>query len=272
MTDRECVELLQWALPRLRLRWPGFRRVRRQVCKRIARRVAVLGLPDTTAYRAHLEANPAEWSALEACCWISISRFYRDRAVFDCLGSELLPELASRARARGQRVLHAWSAGCASGEEPYSLRLVWAFVAGPRLPGFELRIVATDASAPLLARAARAVYTESALKELPSSWREGAFEPHGLAWQLRSELRSGVDFRRQDLREDMPDGPFDLILCRNLAFTYFEEALQGETLAALAQRLRPEGALVVGTHESPPPAPQLMEDLSRPWLRRRAPA
>jgi hypothetical protein len=57
MTDADCVALLQWALPRMGMRWPGFRKVRRQVCKRIARRIADLGLPDLAAYRAHLEAR-----------------------------------------------------------------------------------------------------------------------------------------------------------------------------------------------------------------------
>ena len=101
MTDRECVELLQWAAPRLRLRWDGFRRVRGQVCKRIGRRLHALGLPGVAAYRARLEADPAEWDVLDSLCRVTISRFYRDARVFDVLRDALLPTALEALRARG---------------------------------------------------------------------------------------------------------------------------------------------------------------------------
>ncbi|MBM4089995.1 MAG: hypothetical protein FJ276_11330 [Planctomycetes bacterium] len=97
MTDRECVEFLQWALPQLSLRWPGFRRVRRQVHKRIVRRLSELGLRRIADYRAYLDTHAAEWSVLDAMSRISISRFYRDRDVFEHLRDAVLPELAERA-------------------------------------------------------------------------------------------------------------------------------------------------------------------------------
>jgi chemotaxis protein methyltransferase CheR len=252
MTDPECVAFLQWALPRLGLRWPGFRRVRRQVCKRISRRMAELGLPDAAAYRARLEADAGEWSLLDACCWISISRFYRDRGVFEGLTREVLPELARGSIARGRRLLRAWSAGCASGEEPYSLRLSWDFDVARAFPGLELHILATDASADLLERARRAVYPASALRELPASWRPRAFESLEGGYRLRDDFRRGVQLLRQDIREAMPAGPFDLILCRNLAFTYFESEAQRSVLKKLAKRLVPGGFLLIGAHEALP--------------------
>ena len=75
MTDHECVAFLQWALPQIQMRWPGFRNVRRQVHKRIDRRIQSLGLKDIDGDRAHLQTHPAEWSALDALCRISISRW-----------------------------------------------------------------------------------------------------------------------------------------------------------------------------------------------------
>jgi len=252
MRDQECVALLQWALPRLGLRWPGFRRVRRQVCKRISRRMTEIGLPDAAAYRSRLEADPAEWSVLDACCWISISRFYRDRAVFEDLTRQILPNLARAAIARGRRLLRAWSAGCASGEEPYSLRLAWDFAVAPALPDTHLHIVATDASAELLERARRAAYPVSALEELPATWRSRAFDGLDGAYRLRDEFRCGVEFHQQDIRKAMPGGPFDLILCRNLAFTYFELGLQRAIQQELVKRLALGGALLIGAHEAIP--------------------
>jgi len=102
MTDQDCVRFLQWALPQLQLRWPGFRRVRRQVCKRIDRRLRTLELADLAAYQEYLSHHSEEWRYLDALCRITISRFYRDREVFQRLERQVLPELARNARARGE--------------------------------------------------------------------------------------------------------------------------------------------------------------------------
>ena len=243
MTDAECVAFLQWALPRLRLRWAGFRKVRRQVCRRISRRQAELGLDGVGAYRARLEADPAEWAVLERLCRITISRFWRDRGLFEALRDEVLPAL-------GPGVV-AWSAGCASGEEPYSLVLA----AGEA--GVGLRVLATDVDPVLLERARRARYPESSLRELPPELRRRAFDGD----QLKPEYRARVEFGLHDLRAGSPDEAFDLVLCRNVVFTYFDEELQREVGGRLAASLRPGGALVVGAHETLPDELDRLE----PW-------
>ncbi len=102
MTDSECTRFLQEALPRLHLRWAGFRKVRKLVCKRVARRLRELGLPDLAAYRAFLESHPGEWDVLDGFCRIPISRFYRDREVFASLEQDVLPALAQAAVAAGR--------------------------------------------------------------------------------------------------------------------------------------------------------------------------
>jgi len=266
MTDQECVAFLQWALPSLGLRWPGFRRVRRQVCKCISRRMAELGLTDAVAYRARLETDRGEWSVLDACCRISVSRFYRDRRVFGDLGDKILPELARAAIAHDRRFLSAWSAGCASGEEPYSLKLAWDLVVAPAPTDAEFQIVATDASPELLKRAQRGVYPASALKQLPAGWRSAAFNEVDGSYRLRDRFRVGVEFRQEDIRETMPSGPFDLILCRNLAFTYFEPELQRAVLKKLVKRILPGGALLVGSHEALPKLAVLVRSASTAGL------
>jgi chemotaxis protein methyltransferase CheR len=230
--------------------------------------MAELGLPDAAAYRARLEADPAEWSVLDTYCWISVSRFYRDRGLFEALAGEILPELTRAAIARDRRALRVWSAGCASGEEPYSLRLAWNFAVTPALPGAELHVLATDASPAMLARAKRAVYEASALKELPAAWRSSAFDGLDGSYRLREEFRLGVQFRQQDIRKAMPSGPFDLILCRNLVFTYFEPDLQRAILRKLVKRLVPGGALVVGAHEALPELATVVLSAGKPGLYR----
>src|SRR3981081_3243192 len=125
MNDSQCVAFLQWALPRLGMRWEGFRKVRRQVCERLSRRLAELELRDLAAYRAHLGQHPEEWTVLDALTHITISRFNRDRRVFAFVQREVLPALATGAISRSSDTVQVWSAGCASGEEAYTLAIMW---------------------------------------------------------------------------------------------------------------------------------------------------
>jgi chemotaxis protein methyltransferase CheR len=255
MRDEDCVHLLQAILPRLGLRWPGYRRVRRTPCRRIARRMRELGHEDVAAYLEHLERAPAEWAVLDRMLRIPISRMWRDRAVFEALASDLVPRLARAARARGETALRAWSVGCASGEEAYSLTILWRLAVQPSLPEaseMRLDLLATDVEETLIARAGIGAYGRSSLRELPAPWRDAALEPAGDLFRVRAAFREGVAFRVADIRAEMPPGPFDLILCRNVAFTYFAADLQRRVLRGLHDRLVPDGLLVTGSHERPP--------------------
>lgn len=250
MKDADCVEFLRWALPRLGLAWPGFRKVRRQVCRRIGQRLQTLGIVDAAAYRAKLEADPAEWVALDSLCRITISRFFRDRAVWDALVRDVLPALARAALTRGDRELRAWSAGSASGEEPYGLAIAWEL--GVRVPGVSIRIAASDVDEPVMERARSGCYAAGTLRELPAEWRDAAFEQRDGVFWLRERFRERVELRCEDVRARPPDGPFDLVLSRNLAFTYFDAEAQRHFLDRIAEVLRPGGALVIGRHERLP--------------------
>lgn len=254
MDDRECVELLQWAMPRLGLRWRGFKNLRRQVCRRIAARIGELGLVDVASYRQRLEEDVDELRVLDSLCFVTISRFYRDRSVFDALRDTHLPRLAEAARARGDRVLRAWCAGCASGEEPYTLAIVWRIELAHHFPDITLDILATDFDATVLARAARGCYAPSSLSELPESYRSAAFafDVAGDLACVRPRFREGITFERRDVRAFVPGEPQDLVLCRNVAFTYFDEAAQRAFVERVTRRLVPGGLLVVGGHETIP--------------------
>lgn len=251
MNDAECVDLLQWAAPSLGLRWRGFTRVRGQVCKRIARRIHALGLADAAAYRQRLQEDAEEWKVLDALCRVTISRFYRDRAVWDVMMTRLLPERAEAAL-KGERSLRCWSAGCASGEEPWTLSLMLQLAIAPRVPELTWSILATDADEALLGRAERACYRSSTLRELPSSWKEQAFEAEEDLFCLRARFRQGVSFKVADVRGPPPDEPIDLLMCRNVAFTYLDRTVQSEVLAAFCTRLLPGAWLITGAHESLP--------------------
>lgn len=249
MKDSNCIEFLQWALPQLGMRWLGFRKVRKQVCKRIDRRLKQLDLVDVGSYRSYLDAHPTEWLVLDGDCRISISRFYRDRAVFDYLRAEILPELATTARWSAQHQVRCWSAGCASGEEPYTLNIIWKLAVGPRCADVALNLVATDNDPHLLDRARRACYSKSSLKDFPRDWLRRVFAQSDELFWLKPEYRDGIDFVRQDIRREMPEGDFHAVFCRHLAFTYFDERVQRDVIEGILAKLPLGGILVTGKQE-----------------------
>ena len=253
MRDEECIRFLQWALPRLDLAWPGFRKVHGQVCKRLKRRMRGLGIASVADYCARLAADPEEWQVLDGCCRITISRFWRDRHTFEALGHVVLPKIAMRAAAE-KREARLWSAGCASGEEPYTLKILWDLAVRPRFPDARVGIVATDIDASLLDRARQACYLATSLRELPPELAAHAFTEDNGCRCLRPAHRQGIQFLQQDVRQEAPPGRFDLVLCRNLAFTYFAPALQEAVLERIAASLEPHGVLVIGSHEHLPGA------------------
>ena len=252
MRDEQCVRFLQWALPQLHMRWDGFRKVRRQVCKRIDRRIRELDLTRIEDYRSRLEEHADEWAHLDALCRITISRFYRDRAVFDTLAEYVMPALAQTASQRGDRELRIWSAGCGSGEEPYTLALLWHSELRSRFPGMHIDIVATDADPSMLRRAHAGQYASGSLREVSQRWRDQAFTRDDDAYCLDREYRRGVRFIEQDIRNERPEGRFDLVLCRNLVFTYFDFGRQCETLKRIVDAMHDGAALVLGAHEQLP--------------------
>ncbi len=249
MRDCDCISLLQWALPRLHMQWRGFRKVRGQVCKRIQRRMRELSITDVALYRDHLEQHADEWLLLRDLCRITISRFWRDKGAYLSLESNVLPTLAQQAIQRGDDTLRIWSAGCGSGDEPYSVTLVWELKLRDRFPSLNLRVLATDIDRAVLARAKTACYGRGSLKDLPADWRVIAFQQIADAYCLRQRFKRCVTFRFHDVRDPPPSVRFDLILCRNLVFTYFDETLQRSVVGHLINSLVPDGALMLGSHE-----------------------
>ncbi len=252
MTDQDCVQFLKWSIPRLRMRWNGFRRVRGQVCKRIDRRLHALGLADAAAYRLLLERNSDEWDVLDSLCRITISRFYRDREVFQLLEQDVLVRLCETATAQGDTELRCWSIGCASGEEPYTLAILWGLGVGHLFPALTISILATDADLTMIERATEGCYAQGSLRNLPPGWTKSAFVRVGDRFCVGPEERRMVNFMEQDIRAEEPEGLFHLILCRNMVFTYFDEGLQKEILTRLHDKLHNNGALVAGIHEALP--------------------
>ena len=251
MGDADCVAFLQEALPRLGLRWQGFRKVHGQVCKRLRRRMKELEIEGFAAYRKQLDNYPEEWTVLDGLTHITISRFFRDKAIFEALRTRVLPDIAARAE-REARNVQVWSAGCASGEEPYTIKILWDIEVARAHPTVSIEIAATDVDDAMLARARNGCFKLTSLHELPRLLVEQAFEQVDQLYCLKSKHRQGVEFINQDLRSEIPARLFDLILCRYVAFTYFASAPQCKVLARMLERLRPNGYLVTGADEKLP--------------------
>jgi len=264
VSDRGCRELLEWALPGLGLRPAGYRNVSGQVCKRIRRRAKALELAGFAAYREYLGRHPGEWRVLDSMCRVTISRFYRDHQVFELLEREVLPALASRGEVR------VLCLGCASGEEPYSLALLWRHRFAARYPDARFRVVATDADAGEIERARAGRYSSGTLRELPAEWVDSDFVLDGDARVLREDARAWVELRTEDLRDGLPDGTFDIVLCRNLAFTYFDAAGQSAVCRAVCRQLADGGVLVIGRGETLPEGFPLRELAPGSGVHRRA--
>jgi len=252
MEDDQCVRFLQWLLPQLHMRWQGFRKVRKQVCKRIQRRVSELELTDVDAYRQYLLTHTDEWSILDHSCRVTVSRFYRDKVVLEHVRSDVLPELAGAAISVGDTTLRGWSAGCAMGEEAYSLILIWDKTLSIDYPQLDIEIIGSDIDELLLQRATRACYSYGSIKALPDSWLKSAFTQQKTEYCLESRLRNKASFIKQDIRDRLTEGPFHIVFCRNMAFTYFDNALQIVMLDYIRHTLVDGGALVIGGHESLP--------------------
>jgi chemotaxis protein methyltransferase CheR len=247
--NKACVSFLQWALPKLEMRWEGYKKVRGQVCTRINKRLQELGLEDYDAYKYYLEKHHDEWQKLDEMTHITISRFFRDKKQWDVLEQDLLPELAEKA---GNRPLRVWCAGCAGGEEPYSFAILWKEAVAQKHQDARLEIIATDADEQMLKRAGEALYTGGSLKEMPAEWKQKAFVQEHNSYHLKKEYRGMVNFKKQDIRTEMPEEPFDIIFCKNLVAMYFDEQLAVKLFEKIIGKIRSGAFLFLGNHEKVP--------------------
>ena len=254
------------------LPWAGYRKVRKGVRKRLWRDMRDLGCPDIDAYLALVARRQEVFDRCRQCLLVTISRFFRDRHLWDALQSCWLPVLEKRF----PEGLRAWSAGCAGGEEPYSLAMAWlASGCHAGALGTSLHITATDIKPECLERARLGIYGAGSLKEVPDELRRRFFtsRPRG-RWAVDPQLEELIDWKLHDLLHDPPpaaEGAIHLLLLRNNLLTYY----QGETLQAALEgvlsTLAPGGLLILGAHERlPEVSPPFVRDENCPWIYQRA--
>ena len=223
------------------------------VYARLAKRLRALGLKGFRKYRTFVATKQGadERKYMVRALTTNITRFFREEHHFEHLKSQVLPQLIEGAR-RGARI-RMWSAGCSTGEEPYSIAIT-LFSMMPDAAEFDIKILATDIDTDVLGKAQEGVYSEESLgpigTELRQRWLQPAEPVGGVEfWRVHQELRALITFRTANLTSAWPmKGPFQVIFCRNTVI-YFEEAVRRQIWQKMASVLSPNGYLYIGHSE-----------------------
>lgn len=219
---------------------------------RLARRLRLLGLSSFAQYCDYLDdpSNGDELNELVNALTTNLTAFFRENHHFEFLANTALPEFARRNRASGR--LRIWSAGCSTGEEPYSIAMVLA-EQRQRMLGIEPEILASDIDSNVLAQAESGIYPMARVEKLERS-RLKAFFQKGKGAQagkvrVGAELRRHIRFQRVNLMEPLRVETQDLIFCRNVII-YFDKETKRQLVERFADRLADGGYLIVGHSES----------------------
>lgn len=234
------------------------------ILRRIGRRMAVTHNANIRDYGDYLRSHPDEVKELVKAFLIKVTGFFRDPEAFDFLRNTIIPELVEHGKSNG-RTLRVWSAGCATGEEAYSLALLIADHLGPDFPEWNVKIFATDLAADAISFARRGLYPENVLKDLPAEFQERFFERVDQGFRISKALRQAVIFGQQDISRGVPFPRIDLVTCRNLLI-YLKPELQQVVLDLFAYSLhQSHGYLFLGKAETARPTKATFELVNKKW-------
>lgn len=215
------------------------------ILRRIERRMISLKIPKADDYLKHLEKHPEEISFLFSDMLIGVTSFFRDARAYEILKRELRDYLAEKK----DKVIRIWSAGCSTGEEPYTLAIILSDILGSKASEYKIQIFATDIDEHAISFAREAMYPESALQFLPKEIKNKYFTVRHEMYDLIKPVKSLVIFSLHDINRDPPFLRLDLISCRNLMI-YFTTELQRLLLPTFHYALNPGGLLMLGLSES----------------------
>ena len=223
----------------------GYKRASLQ--RRIDRRMRSIDVESYDAYLDFLELHPDEFVSLFNAILINVTSFFRDIGSWAYLREEVLPERLEALDADGP--IRAWSAGCASGQEAYSLAIILSDLLGADAFARRVKIYGTDIDEDALQLARQGAYTEGELNGLSEETRTKYFERYGERFAFRSDLRRSIIFGRLDVIHDAPISRLDLLLCRN-TLMYFNAETQAQVLQRFHFGLNQGGVLMLGKAET----------------------
>ncbi len=214
--------------------------------RRIARRMVLAGATTAARYLESLLTDPEEVQRLYADLLISVTEFFRNPEVFEKLKNDVIPGLVAQ---RDSEPIRVWVPGCGTGQEAYSLAMLFLECAGDRGLGAALQIFATDINDAVLDKGRAGFYTLSALQNVSPERLKRFFVEEPLGYRVNKELRQLVVFARQNVLIDPPFSRIDLVSCRNLLI-YLEPALQEKVLLTFHYALKDDGHLLLGVSET----------------------
>src|ERR1051325_2889207 len=234
------------------------------IMRRIGRRMAVTHNANIRDYADFLRGHPEEIRELVRAFLIKVTGFFRDPEAFEFIKLHVVPELIERGKENG-RTLRLWSAGCATGEEAYSLALLIADHLGPDFPEWNIKVFATDLAADAISFARRGLYPENVLSDLPDYYRKQFFERIDHGYRVSKALRQVVIFGQQDISRGVPFPRIDLVTSRNLLI-YLKPELQQVVLDLFAYSLhQSRGYLFLGKAETARPTKATFELINKKW-------
>ena len=242
---RDLESLLEYIRDNRGFDFTGYKRP--SLDRRIRKRMADARIKSLRQYRDYLDANPEEFALLFNTILINVTAFFRDPAAWDFLTAEVIPKIL--AAGKPAQSIRAWSPGCSSGEEPYTLAMVLAEALGEAEFHHRVKIYATDMDQEALRAARRATFTAKAVAAIPPALLEKYFEQTGDAYTFRGDMRNSVVFGRHDVCHDAPISHLDLILCRN-TLMYFNSEAQARVLSQFHFGLKENGYLFLGRAEA----------------------
>lgn len=228
--------------------------------RRIERRVALQGMADAEVYARHLRSHPAELSALFRELLINVTSFFRDPDAFAVLRSTVLPELLRGKAETG--VLRVWVAGCATGEEAYSIAMLVREAMDEQKVELKVQLYATDLDDDAINTARAGVYPPNIAQDVSPERLRRFFTKDDAGYRVRKDVREMVVFALQSVIKDPPFTRLDLLACRNLMI-YLEPELQNRLIPAFHYALRPGGVLMLSPSESVGHHTDLFEPISQ---------
>ncbi len=229
--------------------------------RRFRHRLFQLKIGDYSEYLAYLRESPAEVNELLNTVLINVTHFFRDPQAWEVLRNSVLPGLLENIRPGD--TFRAWSAGCASGEEAYSLAILLAEHFGSKIKDYDIKVYATDIDEDALAAARQGEYSADKLRHVAPEWRERYFQGDRIS-RVSREIRRLCIFGRSNLASDAPISHVRLLLCRNVLI-YFDSQLQNHILRRLHYALEPNGVLVLGKAETQLSQSGLFESVHSKW-------
>jgi two-component system CheB/CheR fusion protein len=225
--------------------------------RRLQRRIIATDSLDLDGYTSYIDGHPEEYTKLLDSFLIKVTEFFRDPELFSYLREQVLPRIIEQSR-QGKREIRIWSAGCATGEEAYSLGIALVEALGDELDLFDVRIFATDADPGAIAYARLGAYPARAISGLSEDEISRYFTHDADTHFVRKRVRGLIVFGEHDLGRRAPFPRIDLVLCRNVLI-YFTPQLQQYVLRSFAYSLQDDGILVLGKAETTAPLPAYFE-------------